>query len=118
MIRFSTAGESHGKALTAILEGIPAGLPLAAEDVDLQLRRRMSGYGRGGRMKIESDSVEFMSGVRAGETLGSPIAMLVRNRDGAAASYQRGAHHVCKPICNNGVRGTLAFMPAAQTGTW
>ena len=80
-IRFTTAGESHGKALLAILEGIPAGLELVAEDVDSELRRRMAGYGRGARMKIESDAVEFLSGVRAGEALGSPIGMLVRNRD-------------------------------------
>jgi chorismate synthase len=81
MIRFSTAGESHGKALVAILEGIPAGLRLVEEDVNQQLRRRMAGYGRGARMKIEADRAEFMSGVRAGETLGSPIALLIPNRD-------------------------------------
>jgi chorismate synthase len=81
MIRFTTAGESHGKALLAILEGIPAGLPLVAADIDRELRRRMAGYGRGARMKIESDQVEFLSGVRAGETLGSPIGMLIANRD-------------------------------------
>lgn len=80
-IRFTTAGESHGKALVAVLEGIPAGLPLVAEDVNCDLRRRMLGYGRGARMKIEQDQVEFLSGVRAGETLGSPIAMVVWNRD-------------------------------------
>ncbi len=81
MIRFTTAGESHGPALVSILEGIPAGLPLAAADVDAQLARRQQGYGRGRRMQIEQDAVEFLSGVRRGETLGSPIAMLVRNRD-------------------------------------
>ncbi|HEY2824011.1 MAG TPA: chorismate synthase [Gemmatimonadales bacterium] len=81
MIRFTTAGESHGKALVAILEGVPAGLPLVADDVNGELRRRMGGYGRGARMKIESDRVEFLSGVRAGETIGSPIAMLVANKD-------------------------------------
>ena len=81
MIRFSTAGESHGKALVALLEGVPAGLSLVAEDVDIQLRRRMAGHGRGARMKIESDAVEFLSGVRNGATIGSPIAMLIRNRD-------------------------------------
>ncbi len=81
MIRFTTAGESHGKALTAVLEGVPAGLPLRAEDVNDDLRRRMQGYGRGARMKIEADAVEFLSGVRAGETLGSPIAMQIVNRD-------------------------------------
>lgn len=80
-IRFVTAGESHGKALVAILEGVPAGLPLLADDVDRDLRRRMQGHGRGARMKIEADAVEFLGGVRAGETLGSPIAMLIRNRD-------------------------------------
>lgn len=81
VIRFTTAGESHGKALVAIIEGVPAGLPLVAADVDADLVRRMAGYGRGARMKIEADRVEFSSGVRAGETLGSPIAMLIHNND-------------------------------------
>ncbi|HEX5580031.1 MAG TPA: chorismate synthase, partial [Gemmatimonadaceae bacterium] len=81
MLRFTTAGESHGPALVSILEGIPAGLPLLAEQVDVELRRRQQGYGRGRRMQIESDAIELLSGVRAGETIGSPIAMLVRNRD-------------------------------------
>lgn len=81
MIRFTTAGESHGKGLLAVLEGLPAGLPLVADDVNHQLQRRMAGYGRGARMKIESDTVELLSGVRAGETLGSPIGMLIANRD-------------------------------------
>jgi chorismate synthase len=78
---FTTAGESHGKALVTVVEGLPAGLPLAAEHVDRQLARRMQGYGRGARMQIEQDRVEWLSGVRAGETLGSPVAMLVPNRD-------------------------------------
>jgi chorismate synthase len=81
MIRFTTAGESHGQALVSILEGMPAGLPLVAEDVNTELARRQQGYGRGRRMQIEKDSVEFLSGVRAGETIGSPIAMLIQNRD-------------------------------------
>jgi len=81
MIRFTTAGESHGQALVCILEGMPAGVPLAAADVDAELARRQQGYGRGRRMQIERDQVELLAGVRAGETLGSPIAMLVRNRD-------------------------------------
>jgi len=81
MIRFTTAGESHGQALVCILEGMPAGVPLSASDVDEQLARRQQGYGRGRRMQIERDEVELLAGVRAGETLGSPIAMLVRNRD-------------------------------------
>jgi len=79
--RFTTAGESHGRGLVGILEGIPAGLPLSAADVDVELKRRLGGYGRGARMKIESDRIEWLSGVRAGETLGSPIAMLIWNRD-------------------------------------
>jgi chorismate synthase len=79
--RFTTAGESHGRGLVAILEGIPAGLPLAADRVNAELKRRMGGYGRGARMKIEADQIEWLAGVRAGETLGSPIAMLVWNRD-------------------------------------
>ena len=81
MIKFTTAGESHGKGLVAILEGIPAGLPIVAEDVNRELRRRMAGHGRSARMKIEADAVEFLGGVRAGHTLGSPIAMLIWNRD-------------------------------------
>ena len=81
-ISFRTAGESHGRALTTILEGIPAGLPLEMErDVDPELRRRQGGYGRGRRMQIESDRADLLSGVRLGETLGSPIAMVVWNRD-------------------------------------
>ena len=79
--RFTTAGESHGRGLVAVLEGIPAGLPLAADRVNGELKRRMGGYGRGARMKIEADQIEWLAGVRAGETLGSPIAMLVWNRD-------------------------------------
>jgi chorismate synthase len=81
MFRFTTAGESHGPALTTIVEGVPAGLALRAEEVDLDLRRRQGGYGRGGRMRIESDRAEILSGVRFGETLGSPITLQVRNRD-------------------------------------
>ena len=82
-LRFTTAGESHGKALVAIVEGLPAGLPVSAEWVDRELARRMQGYGRGARMKIERDHIEWLSGVRAGETLGSPVAMLIPNRDWA-----------------------------------
>ncbi|MFI5234288.1 MAG: chorismate synthase, partial [Gemmatimonadales bacterium] len=82
-LRFLTAGESHGKALTVIVEGLPAGLPVDAAWVDRDLGRRMRGYGRGARMKIEQDRVEWLAGVRAGETLGSPVAMLVPNRDWA-----------------------------------
>ena len=81
MLRFTTAGESHGQALVSILEGMPAGVPLLSADVDAELARRQQGYGRGRRMQIERDRAEFLSGVRAGETIGSPIAMLIPNRD-------------------------------------
>ncbi len=79
--RFTTAGESHGRGLVGILEGIPAGLAVPTERINAELKRRMGGYGRGARMKIEADQIEWLAGVRAGETLGSPIAMLVWNRD-------------------------------------
>src|SRR5574339_65429 len=81
MVRFLTAGESHGRALVVILEGIPAGLPLDIDAVARDLRRRQGGYGRGRRMAIESDRAEVVSGVRAGETIGGPIAMIIENRD-------------------------------------
>jgi chorismate synthase len=78
---FSTAGESHGPAEVALVHGVPAGLRLIAADVNRDLSRRQGGYGRGGRQKIEKDEVEFLGGVRHGYTLGSPVAMLIRNRD-------------------------------------
>ena len=81
--RFTTAGESHGPALTTIVEGVPAGVPVSADEIDRELRRRQGGYGRGGRMRIESDRAEILSGVRHGQTLGSPVSLLVRNRDWA-----------------------------------
>ncbi len=80
-IRFLTAGESHGKGVFCILEGIPANLEISSDYINRELQRRQRGYGRGGRMKIEKDEVEFLSGVRFGKTLGSPIAMAVWNRD-------------------------------------
>ncbi|HEX6644504.1 MAG TPA: chorismate synthase, partial [Gemmatimonadales bacterium] len=82
-LTFATAGESHGRGLVALVEGLPAGLPVTAEWVDRELARRMQGYGRGARMKIEQDRIEWIAGVRAGETLGSPVAMLIPNRDWA-----------------------------------
>src|SRR5574339_86515 len=81
MLRFLTAGESHGKGLVVILEGMPAGLRVDFDEIVEQLKRRQGGYGRGRRMAIESDRAEVLSGVRAGETLGSPIALLIRNKD-------------------------------------
>jgi chorismate synthase len=80
-LRFTTAGESHGPGLVAIVEGLPAGLALERESLDRDMARRQLGHGRGGRMKIERDSVEVRSGLRHGRTLGSPIALLVENRD-------------------------------------
>ena len=79
-MRYLTAGESHGPRLTAIIEGVPAGLPLTAEDINGDLKRRQGGYGRGGRMKIESDKVEITSGVRHGKTTGAPITFMLSIR--------------------------------------
>lgn len=81
MLRYLTAGESHGKALVAILEGMPAGLPLSAKEIDRELAFRQVGYGRGGRMQIERDRVEILSGLRLGKTLGSPLSLMIKNRD-------------------------------------
>ncbi len=96
--RFTTAGESHGPALTAIVEGLPAGLPLRAEQIDRELQRRMGGYGRGGRMRIESDRAEILSGMRHGETLGSPIALLIRNRDWENWTQVMGAEPLAEAL--------------------
>ena len=81
MFRFTTAGESHGRALVAIVEGLPAGLPISVDQINHELKRRQWGYGRGGRMKIEDDAVEILSGVRHGLTLGSPLSLLINNKD-------------------------------------
>lgn len=81
MIRFLTAGESHGKSLMTIVEGFPSNIPISSSFINKQLARRQTGYGRGGRMKIENDSAEILSGVRFGKTLGSPIGMLIQNKD-------------------------------------
>jgi chorismate synthase len=81
MLRLLTAGESHGPALTVVVDGLPAGVPVAKGVLDHELRRRQGGYGRGGRMQIEQDEVEILGGVRHGLTLGSPVSLLIRNRD-------------------------------------
>src|SRR3989344_8121929 len=80
-LRFLSAGESHGPAEVAILEGVPAGLSISVDDINKELKKRMWDFGRGGRGKIETDTVQILSGVRHGKTLGSPIALLVENRD-------------------------------------
>src|SRR5256884_4967814 len=83
MFRFTTAGESHGRAMVAIVEGLPAGLRVNVDQINHELWRRQQGYGRGGRMKIEQDRVEILSGVRHGLTLGSPLALTIENKDWA-----------------------------------
>jgi chorismate synthase len=102
MLRFLTAGESHGKGLVVILEGMPAGLHIDLEAITEQLKRRQGGYGRGRRMAIESDKAEVLSGLRAGETLGSPISLLIRNKDWE--NWQQTMHAEDEP-------------PAGATGT-
>jgi chorismate synthase len=95
MLRFLTAGESHGQALVALVEGLPAGLAIDQDALALQLRRRQLGYGRGRRMQIETDTAEILSGVRKGQTLGSPVAMLIRNRDWK--NWQQTMHVAADP---------------------
>src|SRR3954469_6339129 len=80
-LTYRTAGESHGKALITLVEGLPAGVPIDSALIDGELRRRQGGYGRGGRQKIETDRAEFLTGVRLGRTIASPIAMLIPNKD-------------------------------------
>src|SRR5882672_9924928 len=81
MLRFETAGESHGESLVATLTGLPAGIPISLEAINRELWRRQQGYGRGGRMKIETDRAEIVAGVRHSHTIGSPVAILIRNKD-------------------------------------
>ena len=81
MIRYLTSGESHGKQLTAIIDGIPSGLEIKREDINKDLKRRQGGYGRGGRMKIETDKVEIVSGVRFGKSTGAPVTLIIENKD-------------------------------------
>src|SRR3954467_2262125 len=80
-LSYRTAGESHGKAMLALVEGMPADVAVDVEFIKAELRRRQGGYGRGGRQKIETDAIDILSGVRMGKTIGSPIAMMVINRD-------------------------------------
>src|SRR5256885_14216536 len=80
-LSYRTAGESHGKAMLALVEGLPAGVPVDQEFIDAELRRRQGGYGRGGRQKIETDHVDVLSGVRLNKTIASPIAMMIPNKD-------------------------------------
>jgi chorismate synthase len=134
-LRFLTAGESHGRGLLSILEGIPSGLPLSAEDIDRELKRRQQGYGRGGRMKIEQDRAIIMSGVRWGKTIGSPLSLLIENRDwgnwlegmSADAAHEGSISPVTKPrpghadlsgamkYCHKDVRNILERSSARET---
>ena len=98
MFRFLTAGESHGKALTTIIDGMVAGLPLDEDYIARDLARRQGGYGRGGRMKIESDRAEIISGVRYGLTIGSPISLLLHNRDSENWQEAMSVSPVAKPV--------------------
>jgi chorismate synthase len=106
-IRYMTAGESHGKSLIGILEGIPSGLSISAEDIDRDLKRRQGGYGRGGRMKIESDHAEILSGVRRGKTIGSPISILIENKDWANWQDVMSVElpPICPPLAREGLGG-------------
>ena len=88
MLRYWTGGESQGKAFIAFLEGLLSGLEVVKKEIDLEVRRRMQGYGRGDRMKIEDDSVEILSGLKNGTTLGSPITLLVNNRDRSTSQFR------------------------------
>ena len=107
MLRFLTAGESHGRALVVILEGLPAGLPIDADAITRDLRRRQGGYGRGRRMAIESDRADILSGVRAGETLGGPMSMLIENRDWPNWQYTMRATVEPPPDAGGARRGPV-----------
>jgi chorismate synthase len=104
MFRFTTAGESHGPALLTIVEGVPAGLQIRSDRIDAELRRRQGGYGRGGRMRIESDRAEILSGIRHGETLGSPIALQIRNRDWENWTVAMSAAPLAEQVDDNTLR--------------
>ena len=97
-LRWLTAGESHGKALVGILEGLPAGLTLNSEDILAQLRRRKQGHGRGNRQKIETDAVEIVAGVRHGRTLGSPLSLSIANLDYKNWQGLMGAEPAAGPV--------------------
>lgn len=133
MLRFLDAGETHGKCLTAIIEGLPSNLALDIEKINARLAMRQGGYGRGGRMKIETDRVEVLTGVRGGKTLGSPVTLLIRNRDfenwkdtmGTEESNGRRAVYVPRPghadltgalkYCHDDMRNVLERASARET---
>ena len=110
MLRFETAGESHGECLVATLTGLPAGVPVSVEAVNHDLWRRQQGYGRGGRMKIERDCAEIVAGVRHSKTIGSPVAILIHNQDwknwteALPVEDAEGAEDKKKPLTRHGPR--------------
>ncbi|MFA4888820.1 MAG: chorismate synthase [Candidatus Omnitrophota bacterium] len=106
MLRYLSAGESHGKALVAILEGMPAGLKIVSEKINLELKRRQSGFGRGKRMQIENDRAEIISGLKKEITLGSPIALLIKNKD---SSIERLAKLICPRPGHADLAGLLKY---------
>jgi len=114
VLRYITAGESHGKALIGILEGIPSGLSISVEDIDRDLKRRQGGHGRGGRMKIESDHAEILSGVRWGKTISSPITLLIENKDWA--NWQEVMSSVNPPIPPFSKGGKGGFVTRPRPG--
>lgn len=111
MLRFLTAGESHGRALVVILEGLPAGLSIDHDAITRELRRRQGGYGRGRRMAIESDKAEILSGVRAGETIGGPVAMMIENRDWTNWQYTMRVGETAPPEGEGGARRAPVTRP-------
>jgi chorismate synthase len=122
MLRYWTAGESHGKALVALIDGFPAGVPLETASIDVELRRRQGGYGRGGRQRIETDQVEILSGIWQGHSIGSPIALLVVNKDhklerlGELARPRPGHGDLTGAIKHLGsIRGVLERASARET---
>src|SRR3954467_7938480 len=107
MLRFLTAGESHGRALVVILEGLPAGLTIDTDAIARELRRRQGGYGRGRRMAIESDRADILSGVRAGETLGAPVSLTIENRDWPNWQYTMRPTAAAAPDAGGAKRGPV-----------
>ncbi len=118
MLRFLTAGESHGPSLTVILDGLPAGVPFTRSRIDDDLRRRQGGYGRGGRMKIERDTVEILSGVRHGHTLGSPLTLRIENRDWANWQEAMSADPIAEPTGVRDAGAAGACRPHWRAQIW
>jgi len=114
-IRYLTSGESHGKALIGILEGVPSGLSVSSVGIDIDLRRRQGGHGRGGRMKIEADRAQILSGVRFGKTIGSPIALLIENKDWENWQEIMSVPPLIPPLLRGGLGGVM--LPVRAPGT-